>query len=142
MNDQETPRRAETDQRDRSDVGEPPAPSGAEQGGTNRWLLLLDVGLTWLLPSILVAMVAMVALLPFEWVRALNQYQVNYDGTFKLQWVVAGGVAVGLLFMAGAYGRRPEADKERVLQVACTLFLGGALVVAGIALALLDASGG
>jgi hypothetical protein len=139
MNDQETPPRTEADGSDRRD--ERTQWSDDETAGGS-WLHLIDVGLVWLLPSILVALVSMGVFWAMEFYEKINIDPMRPPPPLELGWVVAGGVGVGLAFMAGAYGWRREAKREWVLQVACTLFLCGAFVAWAVALVLLDASGG
>ena len=114
----------------------------AEHGETSPWWLLLDTGLTWLLPSILAAVASMGVFWVMEAYWKINIDPMRPPPPLDLGWVVAGGVGVGLAFMAGAYGRRREAKREWVLQVACMFFLFSAFVAWAVALVLLDASGG
>ncbi len=133
MSRQGTHRRAGAGQTDRNDVGESGAPSGDEQDGTSPWLLLRDVYLMLML-SILVAVVSMGVFWVMEAIRTFNIDPMRDPPPLELGWVVAGGVAIGLAVMAGAYARRRETKRERVLQVACALFLTGALVAGAVAL--------
>jgi hypothetical protein len=56
-------------------------------------------------------------------------------------WVIPGGVAVGLAFMA-SYGLRPWAEKVRAVRVVSWLFFLAALVAGMIASKLFEAASG